>query len=93
VNTVFTLAQTSKSAVARVSKPARRQAAEPTWKSATQQVWKPALQITLTESKLVKPGQTKMKKYILCVGFRDFRPGASPTRLQSGLLCEAKIKA
>ena len=40
---LFSVAQTSKSAVSRVSKPAGRNAAEPTWKSALQQVWKPAL--------------------------------------------------
>ena len=40
---LFSVAQTSKSAVSRVSKPAGRNAAEPTWKSAIQQVWKPAL--------------------------------------------------
>jgi len=91
---MFTVAQTSKSAVTRVSKPARRHAAEPTWKSAPRQVWKPALQTLLeskpvkagqTKSKLVKPGQTKMKKYILRAGSRDFRAGPSPIQLQSGL--------
>jgi len=65
---LFSVAQTSKSAVPRVSKPAGRNVAKPTWKSAIRQVWQPALQTltrvgsALTESKLVKAGQTKMKK-------------------------------
>ncbi len=40
---LFSVAQTSKSAVSRVSKPAGRHATKPTGKSAIQQVWKPAL--------------------------------------------------
>ena len=40
---LFSVAQTSKSAVSRVSKPACSNVAEPAWKPAIQQVWKPAL--------------------------------------------------
>jgi hypothetical protein len=40
---LFSVAQTSKSAVPQVSKPAARNEEEPTWKSAARQVWKPAL--------------------------------------------------
>jgi hypothetical protein len=40
---LFSVAQTSKSAVSRVSKPAGGRVLMPTWKSAAQQVWKPAL--------------------------------------------------
>jgi hypothetical protein len=71
---LFSVAQTSKSAVPQVSKPAGRNAVAPTWKSAAQQVWKPALHavhfrntrdksatqagLSLTKSKPVKPSQS-----------------------------------
>jgi len=93
---LFGVAQTSKSAVPRVSKPAVRSFAKPTWKSAIRQVWKPAPQTltsvdsTLTESKLVKAGQTKSKlvkpkcKNILRIYARGFfGPALRPSGINS----------
>jgi len=77
---LFSVAQNSKSAVPRVSKPDGRNFPKPTWKSARRQV-----DSALTESKLIKAGQTKMNKYILCVWSRDFRAGTLPIPFQSGL--------
>jgi len=93
------VAQTFNSAVPRISQPSDGDFAELSWKSAIRQIWKPAPQaltwvdsalfesklvkVGHTKSKPVKPDQTKMKKYILCVCSRCFRAGAAPIRLQS----------
>jgi hypothetical protein len=79
---LFSVAQTSKSAVSRVSKPAGRTAVGPTWKSAVQQVWKPALQ---------KIGLSTPNRYPITsrrydgVDFTHFRAAPPPIRLNPAL--------
>jgi hypothetical protein len=79
---LFSLAQSSNSALPRVCPSTVRHFAKPTWKSALQQFWTLALQ-TLADSTLINPGQRKMTKYRMGAGSPGFFTARATIRLPS----------